>query len=194
MTIEQYALSRSSARMAYPDSTSTSIQPLQRRNLTTAYALWFLTFCSINGAHRFYLGKKVTGGLWLCTFGLFFIGQLIDLFLIPGMVNDYNLRLEGLAARSSAQQQPSDRTPPDEPLKGQPLMRRLIQMAARREGVLSVTVAIAEIEEADFDDIEEAFRELERRGYAHTENDLVTGAVQYRFMELEAETQSAQQQ
>ncbi|MGK7905877.1 MAG: TM2 domain-containing protein [Synechococcus sp.] len=178
--------------MSYPDSKSTSIQPLQRRNLVTAYALWFLTFFGINGAHRFYLGKNITGGVWLCTFGCFFIGQLIDLFLIPEMVNDYNLRLEGLAARGSAQQWPIYRPAPSEPLKGQPLMRRLIQMAARRQGVLSVTAAIAEIEEADFDDIEEAFRELERRGYAHIENDLVTGAVQYRFMELEEETHSTQ--
>ncbi|MEL7083181.1 MAG: NINE protein [Cyanobacteria bacterium P01_A01_bin.3] len=170
-----------------------SIQPIQYRNKPTAYALWFLALFGLNGAHRFYLGKNVTGGLWFFTAGWLFIGQFVDLFLIPGMVDDYNLRQEALLARGGFQPAPNVRstpayTPHQEPLKGQPLMRRLIKLAARRQGLLSVTAAIAEIDEADFDDIEQAFQELERRGYAYCENDLVTGAIQYRFLQLEADT------
>jgi TM2 domain-containing membrane protein YozV len=42
------------------------------------------------GVHRLYNRKPLSGILWLCTFGLFGIGQLIDLFLIPGMVEQTN--------------------------------------------------------------------------------------------------------
>lgn len=46
------------------------------------YILWIFGFM---GAHRFYYGKQLTGVLWFFTLGLFFIGWIVDLFLIPGM-------------------------------------------------------------------------------------------------------------
>lgn len=46
------------------------------------YILWVFGFL---GAHRFYYGKPITGTLWFFTLGLFFIGWIIDLFLIPAM-------------------------------------------------------------------------------------------------------------
>lgn len=47
-----------------------------------AYILWLFGFL---GAHRFYFGKQVTGLIWFFSFGLFGVGWLIDLFLIPSM-------------------------------------------------------------------------------------------------------------
>ena len=46
------------------------------------YVLWLVGF---TGAHRFYFGKPISGTIWFCTLGLFGIGWLIDLFLIPSM-------------------------------------------------------------------------------------------------------------
>lgn len=56
---------------------------------TIGYLLWILGFL---GAHRFYYGKPVTGTLWLLTLGLLFIGWIIDLFLIPSMDREADLR------------------------------------------------------------------------------------------------------
>lgn len=52
---------------------------------TIGYLLWILGF---TGAHRFYFGKPVTGVIWFFTGGLFGIGWLVDLFLIPSMERD----------------------------------------------------------------------------------------------------------
>ena len=46
------------------------------------YILWIFGFI---GAHRFYYGKPISGTIYFFTLGLFFIGWIVDLFLIPGM-------------------------------------------------------------------------------------------------------------
>ncbi|WP_121173609.1 NINE protein [Kushneria sinocarnis] len=60
------------------------------------YLLWLFGFL---GAHRFYYGKPVTGTIWFFTLGLFFIGWLIDLLLIPAMDREADMRF--VAGRSS---------------------------------------------------------------------------------------------
>lgn len=55
------------------------------------YALWIFGF---TGAHRFYYGKPVTGTIWFFTLGLLGVGWLIDLFLIPSMDSQADLRFE----------------------------------------------------------------------------------------------------
>ena len=56
----------------------------------TSYLLWLLCLIGACGIHRRYIGRIITGVIWLLTGGLFLIGQIIDLFLIPGMVERAN--------------------------------------------------------------------------------------------------------
>ena len=56
----------------------------------TSYLLWLLCLIGFCGIHRLYNGRIITGVIWLLTGGLFMIGQIIDLFLIPGIVERAN--------------------------------------------------------------------------------------------------------
>mgnify|MGYP001815965111 CR=1 FL=1 len=49
-----------------------------------------LTFLGIFGIHRFYLGKWITGLIWLCTGGLFLLGLLYDLWTLNEQVDEVN--------------------------------------------------------------------------------------------------------
>ena len=40
--------------------------------------------------HRLYNRKPLSGTLWLLTFGLCFVGQLVDLLLMPELVDQAN--------------------------------------------------------------------------------------------------------
>lgn len=66
-------------------------QRIAVKNTFVSYLLWLLGGFGVLGLHRFYLGRWVTGLIWLCTGGLFMIGAIIDLFLLPGMVQVENL-------------------------------------------------------------------------------------------------------
>lgn len=58
------------------------IETRNTHSLLIGYLLWIFGFL---GSHRFYYGKPVTGTIWFFTLGLFFVGWIVDLFLIPGM-------------------------------------------------------------------------------------------------------------
>ena len=66
-------------------------QSISVKHSPIAYLLWFLGGFGVLGLHRFYLGRWVTGLLWFFTGGLFLIGAIVDLFLIPSMVQVENL-------------------------------------------------------------------------------------------------------
>lgn len=58
-------------------------------SVPVAYLLLLLGWFGVCGLHRFYLGRWVSGLIWLLTFGLFGIGQIIDVFFVPRMAEDY---------------------------------------------------------------------------------------------------------
>lgn len=55
------------------------------------YVLWIFGFM---GAHRFYYGRSLSGTVYFFTFGLLGIGWLVDLFLIPSLDRDCDIRYE----------------------------------------------------------------------------------------------------
>jgi TM2 domain-containing membrane protein YozV len=62
-------------------------------DLAIAYLLWF--FLGALGVHRFYLNRPVSGVIYLLTGGIFGIGWLVDICLIPGIVEEENAKLNG---------------------------------------------------------------------------------------------------
>jgi TM2 domain-containing membrane protein YozV len=59
-----------------------------RYGYTVAWIL--LTFLGVFGIHRFYMGKWLTGLLYLVTGGLFLVGYLYDYWTLNGQVSDAN--------------------------------------------------------------------------------------------------------
>jgi TM2 domain-containing membrane protein YozV len=58
---------------------------------SVGYILWIFGFL---GAHRFYFGKPISGTLYFLTLGLLGIGWLVDLFLMPSLERQAELRFE----------------------------------------------------------------------------------------------------
>jgi TM2 domain-containing membrane protein YozV len=51
-----------------------------------------LTFLGIFGIHRFYMGKWLTGLIWLLTGGLFLLGVLYDYWTLNDQISEVNRR------------------------------------------------------------------------------------------------------
>lgn len=67
---------------------------MERNNthsLFVGYLLWIFGFL---GAHRFYFGRPVSGTIYFFTLGLFLIGWIIDLFLMPSLERSADSRYQ----------------------------------------------------------------------------------------------------
>ena len=159
----------------------------------TAYILWLGCLLQLHGLHRLYNGKILTGLLWMFSFGLFGFGQVIDLLLIPNMVDEHNARFkarqhtlpDGTVPNQTVIQRviPVHATPlPPKPIPN-PLVIHLLKAAAARGGSLSVTQGVLETG-ASFAEVEATFIELVKTGYVEITNDSETGVVLYEFKEL----------
>lgn len=152
-----------------------------------SYGLWCAWLLGLGGLHRIYLGKYGTGILWLLTFGLFGVGQLVDLVRMRTLIADANIR-EGYALHPRAaqhllmQREPAGgaRTPRK---AEKPLRLRLLEAAMVRGGALSVTEGVAATG-AGFEEVEQTLRGLVEAGYVDVDNRPGTGVVIYRFTEF----------
>ncbi|MBE9015302.1 hypothetical protein C7Y66_26255 [Chroococcidiopsis sp. CCALA 051] len=153
---------------------------------SSSYILWLGCLLQVYGLHRFYNGKIATGLLWLFTFGLFGVGQLIDLFLIPDMVDDYNAKLRAKMGLSAAGVPLSDPVVATQTIQVNPkeqLMVKLLKAAAAHGGKLSVTQGVMDTG-ASFAQVEATLKEMVKSGYVGVDNHPATGVVVYKFLEL----------
>ncbi len=152
--------------------------------ITTSYFLSLGWFFGLGGLHRLYNGKIYTGIFWLCTFGVFGMGQFVDLFLIPGMVEEYEIRLRsqqgllpvGMLAQHAIAEE--IHRPNYDALTVQ-----LLKNAAEKGGKINVTQGVMSTG-ASFTEVEGLLKEIMKSGYARIDNDPVTGVVTYHFDEL----------
>ncbi len=150
-----------------------------------SYALWCVSFLSLAGLHRFYLGKYFTGLIWMLTWGLGGIGQIFDLVRMKRLIRDANIRegylphprwageLSRLAHQRIA--------PPEAPEKS--LRHQLLEAAMALGGELSVTEGVAATG-ASFENVENTLNELQQTGYVDIDNRPDSGVIVYRFTEL----------
>ncbi len=131
------------------------------------------------------------------SFGLFGIGQLVDLLLIPNMVQEHNDKLrssQGLLPSGVPQNQAViERIVTQEKLEKllpsvvqyqtNQLTVKLLKAAEARGGSLSVTQEVMETG-ASFAEVENALLSIVRAGYADIGNHPETGVVLYEFKEL----------
>lgn len=150
-----------------------------------SYLFWLGWVFGLAGLHRFYNKKFGTGFLWLFTFGLFGFGQVIDLVLIPGMVEEHNLKLRAKLGYSpnGVPLQPAITQTIEKPPTRDQLMVRLVQAASKRSGKLSVTQAVMDTG-VEFTEVEAVLKQMVKSGYVRIDNDPLTGVVVYDFLEL----------
>lgn len=154
------------------------------KDKTPAYLLWCGWMIGLAGLHRIYLGRYGTGFLYLFTWGLFGIGQVIDLFQIGRMVEDENNRLliremggaEAIAAAASPRGLLTRRAPRNT----EKFQVSLAQAADQHRGQLTVSEAVAATGRS-FKDVERELNRMVVNGYIEVDNDEETGVLVYKF-------------
>lgn len=152
------------------------------KDKSIAYMLWAACFVGVCGLQRLYCGKIGTGLLYLFTFGLVGVGQFIDLFTIPSMVEDANNRLlvgrfhaGQLGAGSGLLALPSKRLP----RSSEEFQVALVQAAELNGGKLTIAEAVGATGRG-FKDVKKQLDEMAVNGFIELDSD-EGGQVFYRF-------------
>ena len=151
-----------------------------------AYIMWAGMFVGVCGLQRLYTGRIGTGLLYLFTFGLCGVGQFIDLFLIPGMVEDANNRLvlagvdpRMLGPGGAAMMLPGKRAP----RTTEEFQVALVQAAQKHEGRLTAAEGVSETGRG-FVEVKRQLDQMAVSGYIEMDSD-DDGNEYYRFPGLQ---------
>ncbi|UCF97581.1 MAG: TM2 domain-containing protein [Spirochaetaceae bacterium] len=147
--------------------------------ISIAYLLWFLSGFGAAGFHRFYLGRFGTGLLWLFTGGLAGIGGLFDLFYIPTMVRDENLKL---GYRNVLTADPDILVRRVDPSPKETLEKIILRTAKKNRGV-ATPAEVALEGDIPIEEAKKALEKLVSGGYADIRV-RKTGAIVYVFTEF----------
>jgi TM2 domain-containing membrane protein YozV len=150
---------------------------LQVKNRPTAYALWALGLVSLCGIHRLYTGRYKSGLLYLATFGLCGIGQLLDLLFIDRLVEQANRESIALAGLSPNPSLGSSALAL--PLEGEALDRAILRLC-RTQGEVSLADLCLELH-ASREQIRERLQVLMREDLLTVSN-AQDGRVVYRLL------------
>lgn len=169
-----------------------------QRNYSTAYALWCFCFFSLCGIQRLYARRYFSGFLYLITLGFFGLGQFIDLFLIPNMIDEENLKLKALygyqpnqgsfaqASESRVVNLPQNNileknteSTPTKPLKEKDIDRAILKICKENEGSTLAEIFL-EIDE-EYEKIEGRVQELMKKNLLVIDNRPNDGAVIYKI-------------
>jgi len=145
-----------------------------------AYILWAFGLMGFCGIHRFYSGKITSGLIYFLTFGFLGVGQVVDLFLIPSMTREKNMRLlyqSTVEARNNSPQ--VTLVEQEKPKKADPMLV-LLKAAAANNNVLSIGQVMLATE-LPIEEVERLLQQSLKQGLAHIDNDEQTGAVRYYF-------------
>jgi hypothetical protein len=111
----------------------------ERCSLAATYLLWALGLVGICGLQRFYARRPRSGLVLLLTFGFCGIGQIVDLFLVPKLVEAANRQ-----------------GPP-------PLDRQLLALARRRgEAGFTLNDALLDLQHDAITPVQQVREEIER--------------------------------
>ncbi|MDJ0515467.1 MAG: TM2 domain-containing protein [Trichodesmium sp. MO_231.B1] len=154
----------------------------ETRSTGMAYLLWCSGFLGICGLHRFYSGKYLTGAIWLASAGLLGIGQLFDVFFIPGMVEEKNLkmlkkRLDSGDIFNYLPQEQIERILEKNPPKSDTQI--ILELAKKNPEGISIADCIIATNKT-VPEMKELLKSLYKEGLVEMENHPETGAVIYK--------------
>jgi len=168
------------------------------RNKAIAYALWCFYFMGVAGIHRLYARRYFSGFFYLITLGFFGIGQFLDLFLIPGMIDEENLKIKALygyqpneasfyrTPESIVVNLPKSETPKanlegknKEPLTDKDVDRAILRTCKETQGATLAEIFL-EVDE-EYEKIESRVQYLMQKNLLTIDNRVDDGAVIYKI-------------